>query len=252
MRRVSLLLLVGSLGLVGWLLAAAPPTASVATAPSKFTTLRFPCIRPGEDLVAALNRTIDWPGIDDYKTSLDEAFGLLARMCRVNFEMNEKAFTEAGCDTVYKTEIANLHPLIPMKATLATVLKQVLGRLPAKPGATWLVRRNCIEITTYDAVRAEIMGKDYSGPMLPLVCVSADRKPLDEVVAYLADQGERNVTIDPRVGDRTQAPITTYLINKPLDSALFLVADMAGLSFVQIDNTFYITTSDRAKSMKTE
>jgi hypothetical protein len=253
MRRVSLLLLFGSLGLVGWLLCAVPPASSRAPAPpGKPNTLRLPRIRPGEDVAALLNKSVDWQGIDDPKTTVIEALDQLARVHRTTFDINEKAFREDKVDAVAKVEIANPNPLPGVKSSLGTVLKRILARVPAKSGTTWMIRRDHIEITTGAAVRTEIMGKDYTGPVLPLICMTADKKPLDEVVAYLADQAERNVAIDPRVGDKAQAPITAYLVNKPLDSALFLVADMAGLAFVRIDNTFYITTTDRAVSMKAD
>jgi hypothetical protein len=253
MRRVTLLLLFGSLGLVGWLLSAAPPASSRAPAPpGKPNTLRLPRIRPGEELAAKLSKDVDWAGIDDPKTTLIEALDQLAKVHRLTFDINEKAFKEDKVDDVAKVEIANPNSLPGVKSSLGMVLKRILARVPAKSGATWMIRRDVIEITTGAAMRAEIMGNDYTGPILPLVCMTADKKPLDEVVAYLADQGERNVAIDPRVGEKAQAPITAYLVNEPLDSALFLVADMAGLSFVRIDNTFYITTTDRAVSMKAD
>jgi hypothetical protein len=253
MRRVTLLLLFGSLGLAGWLLSAAPSASSRAPAPpGKPNTLRLPRIRPGEELASKLSKDVDWAGIDDPKTTLIEALDQFAKVHQVTFDINEKAFKDDKVDAIVKVEIANPNPLPGVKSSLGMVLKRILARVPAKSGATWMIRRDHIEITTGAAVRAEVMGKDYIGPMLPLVCMTADRKPLDEVVAYLADQGERNVAIDPRVGEKAQAPITAYLVNKPLDSALFLVADMAGLSFVRIDNTYYITTTDRAASMKAD
>lgn len=252
MRRLSLLLLVGSLGLAGWLLAAAPPASSYAPAPSKPNTLRVPRIRPGEELFTKLNTVVDWQGIDDIKVSLSEALEQIAKVHRITFAINEKAFKYEMVNDVAKEEIANSNPLPPMKSSLASVLKRILSRVAVTSGATWIVRRDHIEITTGAAQREEIMGKDYTGPMPPLVCVTADRRPLDELVAYLGDQGERNVVIDPRVGDKAQAPITMYLINKPLDAALFLAADTAGLAFVQIDNTFYITTPERAVSIKAD
>jgi hypothetical protein len=213
--------------------------------------LRLPKIRPGEEVAAKLNKIIDWQGIDDVKVTLQEALDAIAKMERLTFDIKVGALDET-VDYIAKTEIANPNPLLPMKTSVATILKRILARVPAQSGATWLIRRDHIEITTVDAQRAEIMGKDYTGPMPPLVYLTADKKPLDEVLAHLADQGERNIAIDPRVGDRVQAPITTYLINKPIDAAVYLVADMARLSFVRIDNTYYITSPDRAAAMKAE
>src|SRR5579859_3154911 len=107
MRRVSLLLLFGSLGLLGWLLSAAPPASSRAPMPSKPNTVRLPRIRPGEDLAAALNKIIDYGGIDDPKTTLGEALEQLGNVHRITFDVKEKAFKDAHFDEPCKTEIAN-------------------------------------------------------------------------------------------------------------------------------------------------
>jgi hypothetical protein len=249
LRRFTPLFLVGFLGVVSWLMSAAPPAISHAPVPGKANTLRVPTIRPGEELADKLRKVVDWGGADDPKFTLQDILEQLGKVYHITFYVNEKAFQDEKCTEVLKLEIANPY-LLPLRASLAFVLKRILSRVDVKSGATYLIRSNLIEITTGDALRAEIWGRDYTGPRLPLICITADRKPLDEVVAFLAEQGERNIAIDPRVGDKAQAPISTYMINKPLDSALFLVADMAGLAYVQIDNTYYLTTPDRVASMK--
>jgi hypothetical protein len=46
--------------------------------------------------------------------------------------------------------------------------------------------------------------------------------------------------------------ITTQMLNTPVDVALTLLCDMADLSFVQLANTYYVTTADRAAKMKAD
>src|SRR5947207_16000283 len=116
MRRVTLLLLFGSLGLVGCLLSAAPPASSRAPAPpGRPNTLRLPRVRPGEKLAAKLNDKADWQGINDPKTTLFEALDQLAKWHEITFDINETAFKEDKVDDVVTFEIAKSNPLPAVK-----------------------------------------------------------------------------------------------------------------------------------------
>jgi hypothetical protein len=137
-----------------------------------------------------------------------------------------------------------------MKTRFGVVLKKILERVKSKSGATFLIRNDHIEITTVAAHRTELGIKDPSMPTTPIVHLVADQRPLDECLALLADQSERNIVFDPRVSDFTGTAVTACLLNTTLDSALFLLTDMADLSFVRIDNSYYVTTSERARTMR--
>jgi hypothetical protein len=57
--------------------------------------------------------------------------------------------------------------------------------------------------------------------------------------------------IDPRVGkEKASIPITAWLPNVPLETAVHLLADMGGLSVVRMDNVFYVTTPENAAKWK--
>jgi tetratricopeptide (TPR) repeat protein len=129
---------------------------------SKYRTGRYAIQSFGTDTPArlfelrdALNKTIDWQGIDDPKTTLGEALEQLSKMNRVTFDINERAFKYEMLNDVNKTEIANPNPLPGVKSTLGTVLKRILARVPVPSGATYLIRRDVIEITTGTFASAE-------------------------------------------------------------------------------------------------
>jgi hypothetical protein len=210
---------------------------------------RLPALQPGELLATKLKSQVDFGGIDDPKTTLIEALDQLAKVHRISFDVNEKAFKAEEVNDVLRTNIAE-QPIPPMRTTLATVLKKVLDRLPGKSGATYLVRRDVIEITTVAAVREEVWGKGHRGPFLPLVHLTANAWELDDALAYLAEQADRNITVDPRLGAKARTAITTHFLNQPLDAALFLLTEMADLAFVQIDATYHVTTRERAETLK--
>jgi hypothetical protein len=212
--------------------------------------LRLPALQPGEHLAAQVRQVVDFQGLDDPKTTLIEALDQLAKVHRITFDVNERAFKEEGVFDVLKTPIAETSPIPPMRTRLGTVLDKILARVPGKSGVAYLVRNDRLEVTTVAALREEVWGKDYRGPFLPLVHLTANAWELDDALAYLAEQANRSVTLDPRLGAKARAPITTHFLNQPFDSALFLLTDMADLAFVRIDATYHVTTRERAETLK--
>ena len=205
----------------------------------------------GDELADALNKTIKFSGFEDPKTTLIEALDLLAKRYNLDFDVNEAAFKSDMVPDVLKTEIAQPNPVPEMNATMGTVLKKVLARLPAESGATFVVRREVIEITTVAALRKEIWGENYHGPMLPLVRSDFEKLPLRDALRALAQQADYNVVLDSAVDDEAaKTPVTARLRNAPLDTAVRLLADMADLRAVQAANVLYVTTPDKAEALR--
>jgi hypothetical protein len=251
MRKLSAVLLFAPLGVLAVLWSGTPPASSRAPAPIKQRpALRLPRLLPGQDVLAVLDKMVDFAGLDDPKTTLIEALDQLSKVHRVTFDVNERAFEAEDVKDVRRAEIANPNAVPPMKVKLSTVLQKILDRVKVKSGAAFFIRRDHVEITTPTAQRAELR-LEKAGPMPPLVHLTADRKPLDEALAIMADQAAVNVAFDPRVSDKATTPVTVHMMNTPIDAALFLLADMAELAFVRIDNTFYVTSPDRAARLET-
>ncbi len=151
------------------------------------------------------------------------------------------------------------------RVRLATVLKKILERVPSPSGATYVLRRDGIEITTEAAKIAEFRNSsDHAapnpepmeaplGPPNPLLLVQAefDKRPLDEALKELADATDSTVILDVRASDKAKA-VTATLINVPLDTAVDLLANMSGLQVVSRDRVLYVTTKDNAEAMQKE
>lgn len=131
---------------------------------------------------------------------------------------------------------------------LDEVLRKLLTRVPSRSGTTYLLRDHAIEITTFQAVREQVWGKDYPGPFLPLVDADINSKPLADAVNDLARTTGCTAFIDPRAAGKAKTPVTARLRNTPLDTALRQLSDQAKLTAVAVDNTFIITTRARAKT----
>jgi hypothetical protein len=82
-----------------------------------------------------------------------------------------------------------------------------------------------------------------------VVSVSADRKPLTEILAELRTQTGANIVLDPRCEgqDKKLAALSVTLNDVRLYDALRVIADMAELKMVYAGNIYYVTTPANAK-----
>jgi hypothetical protein len=234
--------------------------APVAETPTKLEQNKPLVVSRELDLRDALRKTVDWQGIDDPKTTLGEALDQLSKIFSISFDFDEKAFQAEMTTDVAKTEIANPNPLPGVKSTLATVLKRILSRVPTNSGAGYLIRKDHIEITTLDAIRRELgLRKRDANPkdteeaarpaLSPLVWEEFKEVPLQKALREIADDTGVNIVLDPRVEKKGNIDLTTTLRNVPVETAVEVLADMAGLSVVYRDNIVYVTTTENAERL---
>jgi hypothetical protein len=199
-----------------------------------------------------LAEPIFFQGIDDAKATLADAlFDYLAKRYGLTFEVNEKAFKDDKIEGgVLKAEIAVPNPIPPVNGSLATVLKKILARVPSESPAVYVIRRDHIEVTTLKAVRAEFYPGRAEGDDPPLVLAFFDRAPLARALAQLGRQAEVNIVLDGRAGVAARTPVSADLANVPADTAAGVLADMAGLEVVRLDNVYYVTTPANARTLR--
>src|SRR5262249_39782578 len=101
------------------------------------------------------------------KTTFIEALDQMAARYNLVFDVNERAFKFENVMDVLKTQIADPNPIPRMETSLGTVLKRILSRIPAPSGATYLIRRDVIEITPGQFATAEKAVRVY--PVADLV-----------------------------------------------------------------------------------
>ncbi|HZT82485.1 MAG TPA: VWA domain-containing protein, partial [Gemmataceae bacterium] len=113
-----------------------------------------------------LVEVVNFDGFDDPKLTLEGALEYLADRYDVTIEVLEPAFKAAGyVDKSVLSEPVATTPIPKMRGvTLATVLRKVLARVPTPPGkeATFLIRRDHIEVTTADFQAAEKTVRVYA------------------------------------------------------------------------------------------
>ena len=249
------LVLIASLALAGaWY---ATPTGSPLTAAQ--------AVKPAEqeapppfarafELSALLEKTIDYSGVEGKEIKLGEELERIQKVHKVSFDLNEKAFAAELMADALEVKIADPNPIPPGKVTLRTALRRILSRVHAKSGATYLIRKDHIVITTENAVRAEFgmppaMGEER---LPPLVTCEFNKLPFEAALTRVAELADANVVLDGRASKQGETTTTARFLNVPVDTAVRLLADMAGLEVVRMPNVVYVTTAENAAKLRKE
>jgi hypothetical protein len=192
-------------------------------------------------------------GFDDPKTTLQEALDALSKSQDVTIHINEKAFREEEVMGVQNTPIADPNSIPEFTGTLSVMLGKLLAKVPVPSGATFLVRDDAIEITTNKALRREFYrGRPAKGPLPPLVHAEITGVPLAVALRDLVRAHGGNIVVDARAAKEAGTMVTAELTNVPLDTAVALLADMSGLTTVDVGNVIYVTTKDNARALQLE
>jgi hypothetical protein len=183
----------------------------------------------------------------DQKTTVKEALDFVALRFRFAYELNEAAFNKGAAgkaeDSLNAPLIGNKPFHVDVDMTVMELLQRITARMPGEgaDAATFLVRRDHIEITTIDGLRREIYSKQYHGPYLQIVDVNWKNRPLDEALAELTEKASVNVVIDPRLHDAAKTCVSLRVSNVDVDDVIRVMALKAGLRAYRIDNVFFVT-----------
>jgi hypothetical protein len=200
----------------------------------------------------ALNRVVDFKGFDDPRTTLDEALTALGKMFHVTFDVNEKVFRDENLQDVMRSEIASPNPMPPMRLPLRHVLRKILSRVSGDFGTTFLIRKDHIEITSVKAVREEL-GIPEGRALLPLVYEDFEEQALPAALRKLAGASGMSVVLDTKAAAGDKLPkVTAEFHNVPVDTAVRVLADVADLGMVRLDNVLYVTTREKATRLQEE
>jgi hypothetical protein len=184
---------------------------------------------------------------------LQEGLDHLAEVHQFNWRINENAFRALDLKDVASFLIADPKPVRPMRCVrLETILREMLAHV--SPEADLVIRGDHIEITTRSALRREFYpNRRSTEPLPPLLVLSYKETPLSKALDELPDLGEWSVVLDQdAVKEAAKKPISATLTNVPLDTAVRVMADLAGLKAVTVERVVYVTTREKADSLRRE
>jgi len=205
-------------------------------------------------LLDKLPEAVNFPGIDDPRFTLQDALDYLAEFYDLSFDVDEKAFAEAygkkHPNSVLAEPIADKTPIPKMRGIhLDRLLEKILERLAVPSGATFLVRRGRIFITTGAAASKEILG-DGSLPLPRLVHRRMEKRLLRDALEDLAEYSDATIVLDESVNEKAKDPVSARFLNATVDTAVRIIADRGGLTVVRLDNVFYVTSREKATKLR--
>jgi hypothetical protein len=162
--------------------------------------------------------------------ALKDAIEVMERQGFPRLVINVAAFKEENPDVPDPAESPVKFPAKGL--TRAKTLRLILDQLPTA-NAAYLVRPGYLEITTIDTAR----------PNRQFVQANFFNRPLEDVLSDLSEQTGVSIVVDPRVGSKAKTPVSgRFSAETNLAQAVRLLADMADLKAVQVDNTLYVTS----------
>jgi hypothetical protein len=198
-----------------------------------------------------LNTTISYELPVD--ATLDKALDDLLKQNKIPYVVNDAAFGPDNRDIVNKTPVEKIDKLNGL--TRASVLKKLLAKIPndgGKTSPTYILRPDHLEITTRDAMMREFYPGRYDSHLPSLAYAVFKQTPLPEALAELARTTESTVVLDPKSVETIKAKVTAELLGVPADTAVQVLADMAGLKLVRLENVYYVTTPENAELLRKE
>jgi hypothetical protein len=176
----------------------------------------------------------------------------LGKRYDVNFVVNEDRFKTIGEPNIREEKVTAV-----ATALRGLTVHQFLTTTLESLGATYLVRNGAIEILPVahaaQVTKASASPREGQGSRAwldePLVSTIVKEKPLNEVVAKIAEMYDLTVVVAPQAGDAKTGFVTARLLNTPADRALELLALQCDLRVVRRGTAFLITSRDQANEL---
>jgi hypothetical protein len=205
---------------------------------------------PAPEKAASASETVNWQAVlnkrVDLQKGLDpmplqEAVENLRDQFRVPILIDAQAFRRDLSDDDVGGKQVKLQVMKDVR--LATMLRFLCDQV----NGAYIANADHLEIVPATRVRPA------DRPLLPLVYANFKQKELADVLEELSDQTDHNIVLDNRLLEKYgKLPITANLRNLPVDTAVRVVAECAGLKIVVLDNLIFVTQAQTAKQMEKE
>jgi hypothetical protein len=174
-------------------------------------------------------------------TSLRDALEFMSDRYDLTIFVNTEAFKAANVEMIEDTPVK-------LPKMLGVNLGTVLQLLTDQVHGTFLIRPDSIEIVPFERARPEFWQEKRT--LAPTVNAEFAGRALDEALQELSDSSGISVVLDGRAKKKAKVCVTARLNNVSIDTAVLILADMADLRLVVLDNVLYVTTKGNALQVK--
>jgi hypothetical protein len=208
----------------------APPSAPAAPAPPDKDAAAGSVPNPREGLDQVVTLDID-------RQSLSAAVAQLRDKTKLNIVLDNQALQQVGVNPD--------QPAAPAQADLKDVkVRAALRTLLTPYNLTFVVIGDSVVITTEEEATARQMGQRVS--------VHLDKVEFAAALKQIARDTGVNLPLDPRADKEASAKVSLDADDIPLETAVRLLAEMAGLKPVRAANTLFVTKKEVAAAMRAD
>jgi hypothetical protein len=215
---------------VGAVLALAPATISAApTASDKDNPV---------NLVEKLRKDLDKPvTLNIAKQSLSAAVEMLHKQTKINFVLDVPVIQQLG--------IAPDQPPSPVDVDLKDVkVRTALRSILSPYNLSFAPIGDTVVITSDEMAMFRQMRQRVS--------VDLDKTPFADALKQISRQTGANLILDTRVEKDGAAKVSLQMEDVPLETAVRLLAEMAGLKPVKVGNVLFVTGKANANEMRND
>jgi hypothetical protein len=188
---------------------------------------------PAEKVKKALDQKI--ASLEVENQPLAAAVDQLHEETKINFVLDRTTIAQMGID-IDSTPVKAKMKDVKAKAALRNLLNQY--------GLSYAVVGDSVLITTEEmAVYRQLKQR---------VSLDLDRVQMDKALKGLARETATNLLIDTKAQKEAQAAVTLQVDDVPLETAVRLLAESAGLKPVRLGNVLLVTTKAHATELRSE
>jgi hypothetical protein len=222
-QRLAHVLIILTLGALPAFALAAPGPSDADKSKSEF---------PAEKLKKALDKVVE---LDIGDQALATAVTTLRDTTKLNFVLDYQTLINFVGDPNTLTVSAH-----QKNAKLKTSLREML----APYHMSYVILGDSVVITTEDVAMQRQLKQRIN--------LDLDAVPFAEAVKLLARETATNLLIDPKIKKDAEAAVTLQLEDVPLETAIRLLSESAGLKPVRMGNVLYITSKANAKELRND
>jgi hypothetical protein len=216
-------------GLALALVLTAAPAAPVPTGDDK-----KPAETPAEKVRKALDQTLASLEIENQQLPL--ALDQLREETKINFVLDRASITMMGLDPDNGAPVKVKAQNVKAKAALRNVLNQY--------GLGYAIVGDTVVVTTEEmAVYRQLKQR---------VSLDLDRVQVEKALKGLARETATNLLLDNRAQKEGQTAVTMQVEDVPLETAVRLIGEAAGLKAVRLGNVVLVTTKSHAAELRAE
>ncbi len=225
-----------------WMLAACL-VAALAYRPISAVPRPADAPKPADAAAEKIKKALDQTISLDY----DPAMGQVTLGAAIE-DIRQRAKLNIVVDHHAKMILANAG-VDPANAPVELRLKEVKVRSALKH---LLIQYNLTSVIDHDILLVTTEEQALQRQIRQRVNVDFDKVPLDEALRQLQRESNANLVIDPRHIKKGSEPVTMKLDDVPLEVAVRLIAEMAGMRSVRQANVLFVTSKETAAELKKE